>query len=209
MKTEDLQRFARVARWVHCPPGQYLYAEGRTPASLIIVVSGLVNSCTHELNGQMVIEAVAGSGDSIGWLSLVDAGERATSAIAVEQSSCLVIDSRDMYAILDTCPHIWCYVAQVLAARLRQQKNSRRAIVAFSLEQRIACLLMDQLRHGDGVAPRGIALSQQEIANLVVASRQSVNKCLRQWADAGIVKTEYRKLMVLRTDTIEQLARSG
>lgn len=208
MKKEDVALFANTARLVERESGAYLYHAEQRPVSIIVVISGTISNCTHERDGRLIIEGFAGPGDSFGWLSMVDSGMRSSAAIVHGRATVLTIPTKDVLATLKRRPQIWESVARLLAERLRKLKTNRHAIVAYELEQRVACILVERFRldEKEGVPFDEVPISQEEIANLAASSRQSVNKCLNRWQREGLVGIRYNKLRLLEANALRDLA---
>ena len=69
------------------------------------------------------------------------------------------------------------------------------------MKSRLAKRLVDLAdQFGTPLGPRQVALrvrlSQQELGDMVQATRESVNKCLREWAKEGIIQRNGRQLVI-------------
>jgi CRP/FNR family cyclic AMP-dependent transcriptional regulator len=118
------------------------------------------------------------------------------------------LDRRDVLAVLERNPTAWLGLVEVLCSRLRQTDQHLVEVALLGLPQRLAKTL---LRIID--APRRqtanrneLRLSQYELANLVGASRESVNKCLHEWQRAGIIRMEKRAIKIADRAALEAMS---
>lgn len=207
MADEDVTLFAQSARLIDCAASTLLYREKDSAKGLIVVISGVIRSFTYEPDGRILEEARAVAGESIGWLSIVDAGVRTAEAVAVGALRYLAIPRLDVDRILCHNPHLWQAVARIMADRLRIAKSSRRGLAVNQLEKRVAGNLRDLVLHADdGASDVVLSITQQEIADLCMASRQRVNKCLKDLERDGVLALGYQKITIIDGNRLRAMA---
>ena len=97
----------------------------------------------------------------------------------------------------------------MLCERLRSTHQQMAEMALLGLPVRLAktLLRMAAIQHpANGHAVPQIRLSQRELGNLVGATRESVNKCLRDWQRKGIVRTAESLIMIANRPALEDLA---
>jgi CRP/FNR family cyclic AMP-dependent transcriptional regulator len=94
----------------------------------------------------------------------------------------------------------------VLCGRLRQTDQQIAEIVFLDLPARLAKTLLRMATVARGPAGTRIALSQRELGNIVGSSRESINKCLREWQRNGIVSIEENEIVITKRIAMQALA---
>ena len=208
MRPEDVGAFARAGRPAEYQRDQRVYNENQDATAVMVVLDGQVCICTYEAEGRQVIEAVVPPPESFGWFSLVDPGPRSIGAVVRGRTRLLVINRRDVLAILDASPGAWQAVARFLASRLRRTLASQRALAGYPLDRRIAFVLCQSFRVGspDGIPLVELRLTQEDVASMTASSRQSVNRRLKAWERRGIVAVGYQTLRVLDGAALQGIA---
>jgi len=105
-----------------------------------------------------------------------------------------VLERRDVLDFFEHHPHAWLGLVQVLCRRLRATTEQTAEVALLDLPGRLAKTLLRLAGVDQDGPPPGpalpIGLSQRELGNIVGATRESVNKCLREWQRNGVIKTE-------------------
>ena len=160
-------------------------------------MSGLVYSIT--VNGQLrevrdawigeSLLSVLGPGEMFGELSLFDPGPRLTSARAVAEAELISLGNADLRHFLELHPEVAMMMLAGLARRLRRTNEDMSDLVFTDVPGRVAKALLDlSVRFGkrtDAGVKVSHDLTQEELAQLVGASRETVNKALADFATRG------------------------
>ena len=160
--------------------GRVLFLEGESPGAVYLVRSGMVRLFVTELDGSETTVRIAGVGELVGELAVVDGGMRSASAIALRAVTAYRIPAELFAAMLPPHGSIARSVMRGLVALVRE--NTKRMVLERSqrLESIVAHLLLD-----DPQLLRRI--TQGELAALLGASRQSLNQILRTWEREGVI----------------------
>ncbi|MDO5728617.1 MAG: Crp/Fnr family transcriptional regulator [Actinomycetaceae bacterium] len=191
--------------------GEVLFEEGDQGNRLYIITEGKVKLGHTSMDGRENLLAVLGPGEIIGELTLFDPGPRSTTATAVSPVTLLHLDHVDLVGILDTNPTMGKHMLRALARRLRRTNESLADLVFSDVPGRVAKALLDLAdRFGtpteDGVhVPHD--LTQEELAQLVGASRETVNKSLADFVSRGWIQLEGRAVTLLDLDRLARRAR--
>jgi CRP/FNR family transcriptional regulator, cyclic AMP receptor protein len=171
--------------------GESIFEIGSTEQSMLAVLTGTVRITARSSTGREIVLADLDSGEVFGEIALLDGRGRTASAVALSACELLVFERRDVLAFLEIHPHACLRLLETLCERLRQA-DERITEVAFSeLSVRLAKVLLSK-----AICPKGgreevrrpkLALSQRELAMLIGGTRESVNRCLRDWQRRGIV----------------------
>lgn len=181
--------------------GQVLFRRGDAGATVYVVASGRVK-ITSAAGLRELLLAIIEPGSMFGELALLDGRPRSASAVALSPARLLVLHRRDLLALLAAHPPAALALLGELAARIRRLNHTLEEREALSIPARLARKLLEL---GDRLPE--LTLRQQELGDMVGATRESVNKHLRAWAQAGLVATLRGRLTLLDRDGLAALAR--
>ncbi len=190
--------------------GQILFQEGQAGDRLYLVKSGKIKLSHASGDGRESVLMVLGPGDMFGELSLFDPGPRTSTAIAVTDSEVLGLGNTDLKPWLEGRPEVAQALLQALAHRLRRNSEIMSDLVFADVPGRVAKALLELGEKFGVKSSTGISvhhdLTQEELAQLVGASRETVNKALADFASRGWVKLEPRAVIIL---DYERLVKRG
>ncbi|KAB1502876.1 Crp/Fnr family transcriptional regulator [Corynebacterium sp. 320] len=196
---------------VKYPRGTTIFDEGEPGDRLYIIISGKVKLARHSADGRENLLTVMGPSDMFGELSIFDPGPRTSSAICVTEVVCATMDSNMLHEWIGQHPQISEQLLRVLARRLRRTNNSLADLIFTDVPGRVAkALLQLANRFGtqEGSALRvNHDLTQEEIAQLVGASRETVNKALAEFAHRGWIRLEGKSVLISDTERLAKRAR--
>lgn len=191
--------------------GEVLFEEGEPGNRLYIITEGKVKLGHTSMDGRENLLAVLGPGEIIGELTLFDPGPRSNTATAVSPVTLLHLDHADLNAILDTNPTMGKHMLRALARRLRRTNESLADLVFSDVPGRVAKALLDLADRFGTPAEDGVHvphdLTQEELAQLVGASRETVNKSLADFVSRGWIHLEGRAVTLLDLDRLARRAR--
>ncbi|WP_445167942.1 Crp/Fnr family transcriptional regulator [Mycolicibacterium sp. Dal123E01] len=188
--------------------GQPIFDQGDPGELLYIIASGKVKIGTVAADGRENLSSVLGPSDMFGELSTLDPGPRMSSARALTDVDLVTMDRAQLRDWITPRPQVAEQLMRLLARRLRRMTTSRSDLVFTDAAGRVAKLLL-QLAQRFGVQRDGSVLvnhdlTQDELAQLVGSSRETVNKVLSDFANRGWIQLNGKGLLI--SDT-ERLAR--
>lgn len=193
---------------VHLGRGEQLFAEGEPGDRVYVVRTGKIKLVRSWPDGRENLLAVLGPGEMFGELSLFDPGPRTSSARAVSEAELIALGHDDMLRWLARRPEVARHLLQALAQRLRRTNVTLADLVFTDVPGRVAkALLALARRFGRPIADGQLVahdLTQEELAQLVGASRETVNKALADFASRGWLRLEARAVVL---HDVERLAR--
>ena len=193
---------------VHLPRGQALFDEGDPGDRLYVVTEGKVKLGRTAADGRENLLAVMGPGEMFGELSLFDPGPRTATATAVTDTTLIGLGNADLQPWLAQHPEVANKLLAALARRLRRTNEAMADLVFSDVPGRVAKALLDLARRFGVPTDDGVRvthdLTQEELAQLVRASRKTVNKALADFAGRGFLRLEARAVVIL---DVERLAR--
>jgi CRP-like cAMP-binding protein len=208
----EMDELMRLVHVKHLPPDHLLFQKGDLGDSLFAVLSGQIKISTLSEFGKEAILNILGPGEILGEIALLDGKERTADASTIGPSELLFIARPDFMRFLEGHPQVALRLLDVLCARLRWVSESYEDVVFKRLPNRLAkklVLLAETFGETrDGGIRIGLRLPQHELANMVGASRESVNKQMRTWADAGLITSQHGHITVLNLARLAELAES-
>lgn len=204
-----------VSRHRRLQPGELLYARGDAPQGLIGVRRGMVRTVIVSPEGQEFLFGAFPAGSWLGEISLFDDLPRPHSAYAVGETEVLILPTAEFRRLMDAHPQWYAHFARVLCTKLRVCFDYIEDMAVLSLQQRVAKRLLDLAQvYGK---PAGTAveidlhLPQEDLARMLGATRQSINKELRALETLGLIALARQGRISLRDRAGLQgrLARAG
>lgn len=179
--------------------GELLYAKGDTATGLIGVRRGTIRNVHVAADGRELLFGLFGAGSWFGEISLFDEAPRPLHAYAMGDTEVLLLPSAAFHAALEAHPQGYRHFARVLCHKLR---------VAFEmleeqtqpLPRRLARRLVDLAAvygHPEAGALRlTLALPQEDLARMLGATRQSINKTLGEFGRQGLISVQGGQLLL-------------
>lgn len=191
--------------------GSILFHEGDSGDQLYVVVDGKIKLGRHGSTGRENLLAILGPGQMFGELSLFDPGPRSTTATAVTKCTLRVLEHSELTPWLSGRPEVAKGLLGQLAARLRRANDVVSDLVFSDVPGRVAKALLDLASRFGERTDHGLVvhheLTQEELAQLVGASRETVNKALADFAARGWLRLEPRSVTILDLERVERRAR--
>ena len=182
--------------------GAALILEGDESKHVFVLLDGSVKIASTAPDGRELLLAVRGAGEVIGELSALEGGStsRSASVLALEPVSARSIPGPEFVDYLATHPEAMLLLVRGLIGRLHDADRRRVEFGSFDTLNRVARLLAEMAEAtgrpaGDGVE-LGVPLSQEELAGMVSASRESVTRALTTLRRRGLVTTGRKSVVV-------------
>ena len=196
---------------VEFPRGHVIFAEGEPGDRLYIIQSGKVKLGRKSPDGRENLLAIMGPADLFGELSIFDPGPRTSSATTVTEVRALAMDRGALREWINKRPEIAEQLLRVLARRLRRTNNMLAELIFTDVPGRVARALL-QFAQRFGTQEAGLLrvthdLTQEEIAQFVGASRETVNKALADFAARGWLQISARSVLILDPERLRKRAR--
>jgi CRP-like cAMP-binding protein len=191
--------------------GDVLFAEGEPGEKLFLIETGKIKLGHASPDGRESIIAVLGAGEMLGELSLFDPGPRTATATAVTATKVLTMSHEALLPWLVGRPDLAVSLLAALARRLRRTNEALADLVFSDVPGRVAKALLELGGKFGEDTPAGMVvnheLTQEELAQLVGASRETVNKALADFAQRGWVTIEQRSVTLLDRERLARRAR--
>ena len=188
---------------------QSIFLSGDSFNGLYAVLEGAVRLGYIDIQGKEAIAAIAEPIMWFGEISLVDCQPRSHDAMALQKTTVLHLSSSSMHQLLKQHPQFWFHIAQLTSQKLRFAFLELISIQTQNITQRLAQRLLFILNgYGNHITieQHSIHLSQEQLAQLLVCSRQTVNQELQELEKRGVLKVAFRKIEILDTALLHQIA---
>lgn len=191
--------------------GDVIFEEGEQGDRIYLIVDGKVKISRTSPDGRESLLAVLGTGDLFGELSVFDPSPRTATASALVDTSYASLGHDQLKPWLGTRPEAAEILLAALARRLRRTNDHMSDLVFTDVPGRVAKALLSLAERfgvtvGDTVQVEH-GLTQEELAQLVGASRETVNKALADFANRGWLNIEQRQVTILDSERLARRAR--
>lgn len=190
--------------------GTAIVERGDEGSSMMVLANGRARVTAASAEGREVTFAILETGSMLGELSLIDGKPRSATVSAMEDCLLLVVERRDFLRFLRGNADLALRMLGLLCERLRNTDIALEEIALMAFPSRLARLVLKLGNQYGEASPRGLRirmkLSQTDLSTLVAATRESVNKQLRAWRDAGIVEEEAGYLLIREEAMLKAIA---
>jgi CRP-like cAMP-binding protein len=185
--------------------GDVLFREGDTADALYLVISGRVAiAIANPIDHRETVVALMDAGDLFGEMSLLDDGNRSAMARALEPSVVLAIPFEPVVQAFRSDPGLLWGVTRLLARRLRVMDEALADSVFLDVTGRTAKRLLEL---SGGQEEFLLPITQEELAGMVGASRERVNKAIASFIRLGWIDQHERHYTIVKRDALELRAR--
>jgi CRP/FNR family transcriptional regulator, cyclic AMP receptor protein len=196
---------------VDFPRGHALFAEAEPGDRLYIIISGKVKIGRRSPDGREKLLTIMGPSDMFGEMSVFDPGPRTSSATTITEVCAVSMDRDVLRAWIADRPEITERLLRVLARRLRRTNDYLADLIFTDVPGRVAKQLLalaQRFGSQEGGAMRVTHdLTQEEIAQLVGASRETVNKALADFAHRGWITLDGKSVLISDSERLARRAR--
>jgi len=165
-----------------------------------IIETGKVRIFALSESGQEISVRICGTGEVFGELSMLDGLPRSAGAMALEETRVLTLQREDYRELLEAYPHMAKGIIATLTARVRYTTQYAENLAFLDVEGRVAQRLLELANLYGVQAPAGVEigmqLTQSDLASLVGATRERVNKVLAAFRNQGLIESDAERIIV-------------
>ncbi|HEX6841078.1 MAG TPA: Crp/Fnr family transcriptional regulator [Stellaceae bacterium] len=189
--------------------GEVIFRVGSPGDIMMAVVTGTVRIVATSPQGKEIVLGDLKAGEVFGEIALLDGGERSADAVALTKCELLALERRDLMAALQRNPEACLRLLELVCKRLRETDERITEIAFFELPVRLAKVLL-RTAATPGASARAVnpkvALSQRELGNMIGGTRESVNRCLRDWQRRSIIRLAKGWIILEDTAALTEIA---
>jgi CRP/FNR family transcriptional regulator, cyclic AMP receptor protein len=208
---ENARALRRQMSNVKLSRGEHLFLEDQEGDRLYVVLDGKIKLTRTAADGRENLLSVLGPGEMFGELSLFDPRPRTSAATAVTDATVAALAHNALRGWLLDRPDVSMHMLQALARRLRRANDVLADLVFTDVPGRVAKNLLDLADRFGEPERDGLHvhhdLTQEELAQLVGASRETVNKALADFAARGWLQISARSVVILDAERLRRRAR--
>lgn len=196
LTAEQVEALNQRARLRSFAANTVVVNEGDEGSSLFVVQQGSLKVFLTDEGGREVTLSLLDPGDYFGELALLDEAPRSASVIAVTRSELLQIPRSAFLEMIEAHPACMQVVVRNLVARIRKLSDNVRSLALVDVFGRMSRVFDTLAVERDGLRVIDRRLTQQDLANLIGASREMVNRILRDLVAGGYVEIESQRIVL-------------
>jgi CRP-like cAMP-binding protein len=210
LSAQDLQTFARAATARHYEKGQMIFEQDSPADAFYTIASGRVKIFKMLPTGKDLILEIFGTGDPLGAIAAYDGRPFPASAVALEDTVCVVIPRATFFSLLEEHAPLVRGLMLGMTVRLVELTNRLAQLSGTRVEPRFARLFL-KLADQMGRKERGgifipLALSRQELADMTGTTIETGIRIMSRWGKEEVVRTEKDGFVILDRRTLEATA---
>jgi CRP/FNR family transcriptional regulator, cyclic AMP receptor protein len=196
LSDEVLTTLADRAKSAKYPKQTMVVTEGDETSSLFIILSGKVRVFSSDDKSKEVTLLIQEPGSYFGEIALLTDEPRSASVMTLEQTVCAVISKSDFINWLMNYPDVAISLLGVLSDKIRQLTDKVREMALSNVYERTVKTLQDMAVVEGNVSVIRNRPTQQELASMVGASREMINKVMHELTKGGYVVVEDKTLII-------------
>ncbi|AZM54886.1 transcriptional regulator [Streptomyces sp. WAC 01529] len=212
LESADRSALLALGHMMNFAPRVVLLHERDPSSHVLFLVHGWSKVTAAAPNGYEALLALRGPGDVIGESAALTGRPRSATVTALEQVQAVAVERERFTDFLSRSPTVSFALLGLTSDRTRAADRRRLEFASMSVRERFAVLLLDLARtHGrrnDEGIELCVPLSKQELAGSVGASREAVQRLLKELRARGVVVTGRRTLLIVRPDVLRRIARA-
>jgi CRP/FNR family cyclic AMP-dependent transcriptional regulator len=199
MSPEAVHRFNAMIRRTKRRRGEWVFVHGDPADSIYFVQKGRMKITALSEDGHEVVYEIVGPGEIFGDTSTILGIPRSTSAQTLEASLICEIRQKDFESLLTAYPELSLRLLKFLGRRLKKAEDHVLNVICHDVSTRVREALLELIACESGIKanqPVRIKITQQDLANLIGASRQKTWQALKQLESLSVLRLMYRSILV-------------
>ncbi|MGM0501557.1 MAG: Crp/Fnr family transcriptional regulator [Bacillota bacterium] len=205
---EELEQIEKIMKPRNYNQGELIFFEGEAGEGLFFLESGKVKLTKMVENGDEQILTIIKPGNIFAEVVLFGNANYPATAVALEESKLHLIRSRDMEQIIKDNPEIALKLLDVMSKRLRRAQKLVRDMGLKDTTCRTASLLIYLAQeYGTEINDKikiDLKLTQQELANMIGTTRETISRVLNKFKDEDIITTYKRKMVISDLEELKE-----
>ena len=205
----SLKRLAQLSHIETLPKNREIFAAGDPPDGLRILISGLVRTWINNAEGRELTLTLIEPGEAFGEIALLDGAERSANTTVLEPARLLLLRQSAFDRVLEEDPALMRHLIVLLCDRLRRNTDDLRGFAFHDMGARLAAKLYElTMVHAvvtGNTALFGRKFSQTELANMLGATREAINKRLAALSYDGVLSIKTGLITILDLKALRAL----
>ncbi len=196
LSDQALESLASHAMIKTFPKNAIIINEGDETGSFHIILSGKVRVYVSDENGKELTLSLDGSGKFFGELALLDDEPRSASVITTEKSTCGIISKVEFKTWLAKNPDAPFSIIKGLSSKIRRLTDKVRSLALSDVYGRLIIELQNMTEEKETVRVISEKPTQQDLANMIGASREMVSKIFKEHLKGGYITIDGKSLII-------------
>ena len=179
--------------------GGIILRQGDVADTIFIIVAGQVKVYIHDEHdaNREVIVSTLGAGDFFGEIAMLDQETRTANVAATERTHLQTLSFKTFRRIIENSPDMARKVMSTLAARLRHADRQIGTLALMNISARVSRTLLELAIMSNGQRIVGEHFTQKDLAGMVGASREMVNRTLKALTEQGYIAVNRKSITIL------------
>lgn len=200
MSQQALQRFNAMVHTTRRERGEWIFVLGDVADRVYIVQKGRMKITAVGEDGHEVLHEIVGPGEVFGDTSTMLGIQRTTSAQALEPSVLFEMYRSDFETLLGMYPELSFRLIKSVGLRLKKAEAHLVNVICNDVSRRVKEALIELMGTASDFGshqPIEIKITQQDLANLVGASRQKTSQALKELEDSNVLRLMYGGILLI------------
>jgi CRP/FNR family transcriptional regulator, cyclic AMP receptor protein len=207
LSSQQLQAISQDVQPRRFGRGNIIFHEGDPGQVLYLVQSGHIRIYVNGLDGsEMSVILFGRPGDMFGELAVIDGLPRSATAVALNKTILYTISRESFRQHMLRYPQLALNFMKALTHRVRYNTRQMDSLASLPLSQRLARKLLELAQDYGRIQGNDViidmTLTQANLASLIGATRESTNKCLRDFHERSLIWSEHGRITILDADTL-------
>lgn len=212
LSPDDRARIAGCARLQRFARGETIFHEGADADAFLAIATGRVKVFKSTPAGRQVILEIFSAGDPLGAVAMYEGRPLPASALALDDTTCVRVEARDFYRLLEQEPALVRGLLSGLTLRLMELTRRLAELTGARVDARFAMLFL-KLAEQIGRNERGgtflpMALSRQELADLTGTTVETCIRIMSRWQKESVLITEKDGFVILDHQALDDASMS-
>ncbi len=186
--------------------GEQIYSQDDPHPTFNILLKGKVKTIRVRPDGREITLCTPRPGTFFCTLSIMDGSPQLGTAYAVTDVKLLRANRNQFLELCREFPQLHLLVGEACLKDMRRHIERFESATFLTVEERLAKTLLEesQLAENIGESPGELLLSNQDVANLIGTSRESISRILSRWEKEGIAACKRGRILILNFDELER-----
>lgn len=206
---DQLTKIAAIIIDRQYPKGRIIFTEGEPGEAIYLLKSGLIKLTKHLEDGREHILHFVHPGEIFAEVVIFNGGDFPATAEVQEDALVGVIRNRDIEDLIQVNPRVAVELLRIMSRRLRAAQDKLMNLALHDTLRRLAFTLLKMAEENGVPDKRGLVLNlnltNQELANLIGTTRETVNRILNGFKRDNIIKVDRQQLILLNQKKLEDL----
>ncbi|QNO13587.1 Crp/Fnr family transcriptional regulator [Alkalicella caledoniensis] len=206
---ETLEVITKLLKIRTYPKGSYVFLEDQPAFGICFLINGSVKITKSDSSGKEHILKLVKESSVFGEVVLFNGGNYPATAITIQDSEIAILYNNDLEEQIKTDPQLALNLIKIISVRLRNAQDKIKQLALMDTKRRLYSLIINwsnnSERKGDSIYI-DVSLTQQEIADLIGTTRETVTRTLKELKDSKVIEMSKGQIILLDMDRLKTYA---